>query len=120
MGHANFFFMKKIGLKYSYALKEFKSLAGQSNHFLITILIGLDAVENGDAEKSDDFKTSWNPKNVTSSARRSRMFSINATLAWLIDAFDSYVIIGNRSPKIIQDENLKMILMGQENLFIKK
>lgn len=98
--------MKEIGLKYSYPLKQFKKQAGQSNHFLITILIGLNGVENKDVGLSDDFHTSWNPQNVKASARRSRNFAINATLAWLIDALDSYIIISHCNPTIIQQEKL--------------
>lgn len=36
----------------SRAFREFKTGVGQANHFLITIMIGLDAVEDGAEKKS--------------------------------------------------------------------
>lgn len=59
----------------SNAFKKIKREMGQANHFLITIMIGLDAVDGG-AQKREEFKTSWNPQNVSASVRRSKQYSI--------------------------------------------
>lgn len=65
-------------------------MMGQNNHFLITILVGLDSVESGEATLSPEFSTSWDPVNVRTSARRSRDFAIKALLAWAADSLDAY------------------------------
>lgn len=73
------------------ARKDFKAMAGQNNHFLITLLVGLSAVEAGTAPLPAEFHTSWNPRDVQRSAQRGREFAIKALLAWTTDAVDSYV-----------------------------
>jgi hypothetical protein len=37
---------------------------GQANHFLITILIGLDEVGKGQVKKPETLDVCWNPKDV--------------------------------------------------------
>ena len=85
------------------ARRQFKRLAGNVNHFLITILIGLDAVRAGTAERSESFSTSWQPHNVVRSADRSSDFAVSALMSWLIDALDSYALRLNRKPFLLQD-----------------
>lgn len=65
-------------------------MAGQNNHFLITILVGLAAVEDGTAMLPPEMRTSWEPRDSVRSAARSREFAIKAMLAWLVDAIDAY------------------------------
>lgn len=66
-------------------------MAGQINHFLITILIGLAGVEDGTATLPPGMHTTWAPHNRTRSAARSREFANKAFLAWLVDALDAYI-----------------------------
>jgi hypothetical protein len=66
-------------------------MAGQINHFLITILVGLSGVEDGTATLPPGMHTSWAPHNRTRSAARSREFANKAFLAWLVDALDAYI-----------------------------
>ena len=73
------------------ARAQFKSLVGQNNHFLITILVGLSAVEKGEASLPSDFSTSWNPQSVSTSAHRSRLFAQRSLLSWTVDALDLYL-----------------------------
>jgi hypothetical protein len=73
------------------ARRSFKDMAGHINHFLITILIGLAAVEDGTATLPPGMHTSWAPHNRTRSAARSREFANKAFLAWLADALDAYI-----------------------------
>jgi hypothetical protein len=96
--------MSEIKLAKSRALNYFKNLIGQNNHFLITILIGLDGVAKERVKLSDEFSTSWNPKNVSSSVIRSRHFAIKATLSWIVDSIDAYFTLANRKPKLIQSQ----------------
>lgn len=87
----------------SNAFKQFKNRMGQANHLLITILIGLDAVDDG-ATKRPDFNTTWNPKNVHFSVSRSRIYAINSALAWAVDNIDMYFRLCNKTPKLFTDE----------------
>ena len=81
---------------------------GQANHFLITIMIGLDAVEDG-AEKRDSFSTTWNPENRTTSVVRSKKYAIKSALAWTVDNLDMYLRLCNREPRLYNDkENLEI------------
>ncbi|WP_152625889.1 hypothetical protein [Acidithrix ferrooxidans] len=83
------------------ARREFKNLLGQTNHFLITLLVGLDAVAEGNAKLSQTFSTTWNPHDPKVSAMRSRSFALKATLAWTVDAVDTYLHLARRSPRIM-------------------
>lgn len=81
---------EKLGITRTPARVSFKSNAGQNNHFLITVLVGLDSVHSGNAVLMDDFSTSWSPKNVQQSALRSRQYALVASLAWITDLVDVY------------------------------
>lgn len=65
-------------------------MLGHANHFLITILVGLDAVGSGHATLSAEFSTSWDPRDAEVSALRSREFALEAVTAWSVDALDTY------------------------------
>lgn len=95
--------MNRATLGKSRALIKFKNLIGQNNHFLITILIGLDGVAKREVTLGEDFSTSWNPEDIDSSVTRSRHFAIKATLSWIVDSIDAYLTMSNRTPKLIQD-----------------
>ncbi|MGA9224449.1 MAG: hypothetical protein WBZ57_25020 [Pseudomonas graminis] len=97
-----------LTLRNSRGRKLFKRLVGQNNHFLITILVGLDSVEQGAAALSEDFHTSWSPKDVQASSRRSREFAIKATLIWICDALDAYLRTGTEHPCLFSPK-----LMGE-------
>lgn len=75
-------------------------MAGQNNHFLITILVGLAAVESGTAVLPDGMRVSWAPHDRASSAARSREFATKALLAWLTDALSAYIRALRRPPRI--------------------
>lgn len=74
---------------------------GHANHFLITLLIGLDSITRYNVSKPNDFSTSWNPRNKKHSVDRSREYALNASLAWSIDCLDGYFNSCNLEPKII-------------------
>lgn len=88
----------------SYALKKFKKEIGQANHFLITILIGLDGVKSGKVVKNDEFDAAWNPRDIIASASRSRIYTIKASLAWVVDCLDMYLRLCNRKPRLLSEE----------------
>lgn len=83
----------------SIAFKKFKNEMGQANHFLITLLVGLDAISDG-ARKSEDFSASWNPKDIESSVVRSRLYAIKSSMAWTVDNLDMYFKLIRRKPTL--------------------
>jgi len=90
----------------SRARKTFKRLLGQANHYLITILVGLDYIKDNDITVQKEFKTSWNPKSKESSSIRSREFAIGTTLSWTIDSLDAYLGYCHKKPTLYQDKDL--------------
>ena len=59
----------------SFNYKGFKKNIGQANHFLITVLVGLDGLEDHEEINiRSSFRTTWNPKNRFASIARSREF----------------------------------------------
>lgn len=80
-----------VVLRRTSARKVFKQNHGQANHFLITLLVGLDAVRDGVATPADTFSATWVPLDRERSADRTRDFALRSTLASTIDAVDSYI-----------------------------
>ncbi|MET4622191.1 hypothetical protein ABIE18_003660 [Arthrobacter sp. 2762] len=80
----------ELGINRTPARVSFKKNAGQNNHFLITVLVGLDSVREGKAGLNDEFSTSWSPKDVERSALRSRDYALVTSLAWITDLIDVY------------------------------
>jgi len=95
-----------LNINTSRARKTFKRLIGHTNHYLITILVGLDYVQKNDVILAEDFRTTWNPQNKLSSVNRSRDFSINSTLSWGIDALDAYLGLSHKKPSLYQIKDL--------------
>jgi len=106
----------RLFLKETHARRVFKGALGQNNHFLITIMIGLDAVERGDAHLSQDFSTVWEPRDVQRSAQRSRQFVCKALMAWLVDAIDGYISNLMSSPAIITNASLITALRRERSI----
>lgn len=102
----------------SRAFREFKTGMGQANHFLITIMIGLDAVEDG-AEKRESFNTTWNPENRTNSVVRSKKYAIKSALAWTVDNLDMYLRLCNREPRLYDGEESAEIAGTRQSIYKK-
>lgn len=103
---------------HSSAFRKFKSEIGQANHFLITIMVGLDAVEDG-AVKREDFHTAWNPKDTTSSVRRSKRYALKSALAWTVDNLDMYLRLANRLPKLYSEKESNEIAKTKHSVYQK-
>jgi len=91
----------------TFARRRFKDLLGHANHFLITILIGLNGIEKGSVVHDDAFRAAWNPRDVLSSARRSRAFALDLGLVRSVDALDAYMSLCNQKPMVIQDDTFR-------------
>ena len=103
---------------HSGAFRKFKSEIGQANHFLITIMVGLDAVEDG-AVKREDFHATWNPKNTTSSVRRSKQYALKSALAWTVDVLDMYLRLANRFPRLYGEKESLEIAKTKHSVYQK-
>jgi hypothetical protein len=64
---------------------------GQANHFIITILIGLDEIIMHNSKKSDGFRTTWNPQDKKASVVRSRDYALKSSVALAIDSLEYYL-----------------------------
>ena len=102
----------------SRAFRKFKTEMGQANHFLITIMIGLDAVEDG-AEKRESFNTTWNPKSRKNSVVRSKQYAIKSALAWAVDNLDMYLRLCNRGPRLYNEEEGLKIAKTKHSVYNK-
>ncbi|MFN4230087.1 hypothetical protein [Parvibaculum sp.] len=91
-------------LKRTHARSKFKDLLGQANHFLITILVGLNGVQSGTAILDESFRTSWNPHDLKRSVERSRVFALDLALIRAVDALDAYMMQSRRRPFAIHDQ----------------
>lgn len=115
-------------MKITKAKRDFKKRFGQANHFLITTLIGLNAVESGlVSDKPDSFSTTWNPRDQIRSAQRSRGFVLKSFLGWAVESLEMYLTELNRKPKELESAKftelyssagrsiyLKVIYIGDE------
>jgi hypothetical protein len=95
-----------LELNWSGHLNHFKNLIGQTNHYLITILVGLEGVRTGKVTKDNTFNVTWNPKSVEESAVRSRRFARNSALSWAIDSLDAYMGFLRKKPFEFTDQQL--------------
>lgn len=94
---------------------HFKSLSGQNNHFLITILVGLDAVKSGSVTKHPEFSTTWSPHDHAASAGRSRAYAIRTSLVWITDLLNVYRRAATRIPGICTDIEIAKIEGGPDD-----
>lgn len=90
------------------AKKEFKKRLGQANHFLITALIGVDAIKEGIVtEKPSSFSTSWNPKDRHRSAERTRIFILKSFLGWAVESLEMYISEIYRKPRLVESPEIE-------------
>lgn len=106
-----------LELNWTGHLKHFKNLIGQTNHYLITILIGIEGVRTGKVTKGDSFNVSWNPVSIEDSSRRSRRFVRNSALSWAIDSLDAYIGYLRKHPFKFNDIELNKVLNTDRSIF---
>jgi hypothetical protein len=92
-----------VFLNESPARRHFKDVLGQANHLIITILVGLYAVEQRlISDCPAELHTAWNPKDPAASANRSRVMMLQMSLVRATDALDVYLSFARRKPALIQ------------------
>lgn len=103
------------------AKKEFKERFGQANHFLITALVGIDAIQSGIiTKKPAGFSTTWEPKDPKNSANRSRIFVLKSFLAWAVESLEMYMTELNRKPKLLESEKFTELFSKAGQSIYKK
>lgn len=102
-----------LELRHTPALNHFKELIGQTNHYLITILIGLEGVRSGIVTKGESFNVTWQPKSNEDSAKRSRRFARNSALSWAVDSLDAYIGFLGKKPFCISDSTFLKEIEGR-------
>ncbi|WP_171121067.1 hypothetical protein [Ruegeria sp. HKCCA5463] len=71
-------------------LRFFLGEVGEAVAYLNTIVVGLDAVENG-YKKPAGLKISWNPDDQNAAARKARRFAVEATMQKVCGALKEYI-----------------------------
>lgn len=101
--------------------KEFKDKFGNANHYLITALVGLNAIEKGQViSKESSFSTSWNPRDTMVSARRTRVFILRSFLVMAVESLEMYLTTLNRKPKLLQSDTfLKIYSKAGQSIYEK-
>jgi hypothetical protein len=108
-------------LNESAARRYFKDVLGNANHLIITILVGLYAVEKRlISECPAELRTAWNPKDPTASASRSRVMILQMSLVRATDALDVYLSLARRKPALIQDTDLQQKIDTSGQSVLKK
>ena len=98
------------------AYKNLNKKIGQANHFIITLLIGLDGIIMHNSQKPEEFRTTWNPKDKKTSVIRSRDFALKSSLAWAIDSLDRYLIDCNQNYSITKELEFRLFSEDKKNL----
>lgn len=109
-----------LALTRTQARSVFKDLLGQANHFLITILVGLDGVRRGEVTLAEEFSTSWNPQSPKRSAERSRLFALDLALIRAIDSLDTYMMMSARKPCALPDAEFISRMDGTKRSVAKR
>jgi hypothetical protein len=100
-------------LNESPARKHFKDALGNANHLLVTILVGLVAVEQSlITEAPPELRTAWNPRNAIASANRSRVMALEMALVRATDALDVYIRLARRKPTLMNDQAVRQRIDG--------
>lgn len=108
-------------LNHSAARRRFKDLLGPANHLLVTILVGLSAVERRlITECPPELHAAWNPRDTTASALRSRKMVLEMTLVRATDALDCYISWSRRAPALIQQQAMQRQIDGCEQSVFRK
>lgn len=103
------------------ARKYFKLLLGNANQLIITALVGLNAVERGIiSEVPEGIHAAWSPKDLKSSAQRSRRLILDMALLRAVDALDVYIKKSNRKPFLIEDGEVREKIDGDGRSVLKK
>lgn len=87
-------------------------MLGQANHFLITILIGLNGVRSELIRHDPEFHAAWNPKDVKASADRSRTFALDLALVRAVDSFDAFMMNSRRAPSTLGNAEFECRMDG--------
>ena len=87
---------------------EFKKILGNANHLIITLLVGLDAIEKGIIDQvPNDLRAAWSPIDAARSAQRSRRMLLDMALLRAVDALDIYIRYASRKPFLIQSDEVR-------------
>ncbi|SNR70781.1 hypothetical protein [Paracoccus sediminis] len=97
----------------SRAAKIFKDRAGHANFRLNTIMVGLEGVRSGHINKPEELAVSWGPKNLDFAAKSAKGFAMDASLAFLVDALDTYLRNLAAYPSLVQNNKVESLLVGK-------
>lgn len=90
------------------ARQRFKKALGQANHFTITILVGLSAIESGLITDIPEYlHAAWSPDDPVVSAKRSASYALESIVVRATDALDTYLAECRSWPSLFQQDRLR-------------
>lgn len=87
------------------ALTFFLNNVGQTVHYLNTTVVALSGLEQGSFKKPDDLDITWAPADIVASARKSRLFLVKSSLAFVSTALTEYVDTVTSYPSFTRPDN---------------
>lgn len=102
--------MNSIKITRTRALKLFREKLGHSVLNLNTIVVGLNAVGSGIAQKPNDLVISWNSNDSLRKEQRAREFAIRGLMVTAYDALDHYLYDISNTPSPIDSVDLRSAL----------
>lgn len=94
-----------IAVSRTTALRDFRARSGHTTQYLLTLIVGTDAVRRGH-EAPDDLPASWNPKSREDAAGRARTFALQAATVWNAESVIGYVSSITKSRPALVSEAL--------------
>lgn len=86
------------------ALRDFRSRSGHTTQYLLTLIVGADAVRRGCGDAAG-LPAAWNPTSLEDAASRARTFVLQAATVWNAESVIGYVSSVTKSvPAVLSDD----------------
>ncbi|CAO4150196.1 hypothetical protein PKCBPO_03120 [Methylorubrum thiocyanatum] len=105
--------MSGVWVQRTRAARLFREHTGAANYRLNTLVVGLEAVKRGIAQKPADLAVRWETQDAATAAELARSFTTNAIMVYVVDALDSYMADLASSDIWIADPTTASILRGE-------
>lgn len=100
-----------VGLGRTTALRDFRARSGHTTQYLLTLIVGTDAVRRGH-NAPEGLPASWNPRSREDAASRARTFALQAATVWNAESVIGYVSSITKSRPALVSETLTAEVNG--------
>jgi hypothetical protein len=94
-----------VSISRTTALRDFRSRSGHTTQYLLTLIVGTDAVRRG-CPAPPGLPATWNPQSREDAAGRARTFALQAATVWNAESVIGYVSSVTRSQPALISEPL--------------